>query len=130
MSEFKWTPVRNQVAILLSQGYTVEYAAKVTGIADRTIYRWKNVPEFSEELDRLSLMTDIASRGERLRLAKRMIRKIGDNTNRDLLEWVKYAQSETDGAKLNLAALFDNATSMAGSGQDGAVEEEADEPIE
>lgn len=127
MAEFKWNSSRNQAAILLSQGYTIEQTAQETGVAERTIYRWKNDPVFGEEVDRLSLMTDIASKGERLRLAKRMIRQIGVETKRDLLDWLKYAQSETDGVKLDLASLFDDATSVAGEGQAGDIEPDEEE---
>ncbi len=54
-------------------------------------------------------MTGISARAERLRLAKRVVRsKILDGvpqSDKDLLEWLKYAQSETDGIKLDLAAF-------------------------
>lgn len=124
MAVFKWTSKRGEVAILLSQGYTIGETAHKTEVAERTIYNWKNNPAFAEEVDRLSLMTDIAGRAERLRLAKRIMRKLGVETNKDLLEWLKYAQSETDGAKLNLASLFETAASVAGSGQDDPANEE------
>lgn len=66
--------------------------------------------EFSAEVDRLSLMVGIASRAERLRIAKRVIRQMvrDDNyvwTEKDLLDWLKFAQGETDGVKLDMAAI-------------------------
>ena len=73
MTGFKWKDKNSKAAIALSLGYTVEEAAEQAGVKPRTIYRWKESPEFSEEVDRLSLMTDIAGRAERLRIAKRMI---------------------------------------------------------
>lgn len=104
-SNFKWTRTRSQAAVLLSQGYTVSQVAAEVGVSERTLYRWKRDLGFAAEVDRLSLMTDIAARAARLRLAKRMVRHIGLQTKKDLLDWLKYAQSETDGIKLDLAAL-------------------------
>ena len=37
------------------------------------------------------------------RMVKRVIVKLGINTNKDLLEWLKFAQSETTGAVSDLA---------------------------
>jgi len=117
MSDFKWTEKSNMVAVALANGKTRAEAAEEAGINERTVYRWLDIPEFNQEVDRLSLMTDIASRAERLRLAKRVIRQmVADGkikTDKDLLDWLKFAQSETDGAKVDaasiLAALTDNA---------------------
>ena len=97
--------------MMLAEGYTRAEAAEKAKVTERTIYRWQNHPDFQAEVDRLSLMVGIAFRGERLRIARRVIReKMRDNrirTARDLLDWLKYAQSETDGAKLDLAAIFE-----------------------
>lgn len=130
MALFQWTPKRNQAAIMLADGFTIDETAESVGVSSRTIKRWKSDMEFAVEVDRLSLMVGIANRGERLRIAKRIIRNKVDpvlKTQKDLLEWLKYAQSETDGVKLDFTALLDSATSMAGSGQDGVDREEADE---
>ena len=83
----------------------------MANVSERTVYRWMNVPEFSEEVDRLTLMVEVASRAHRLRIANRVIRQfVKDNeiipTSKDLLEWLKYAQGETDGVKLDMAALL------------------------
>jgi hypothetical protein len=121
---FKWTKKRSEAAIMLSLGHTVEETAAKVKVAERTLYNWKGEDEFAEEVDRLSLMTDIAGRAERLRIAKRMIRNMGYNSKKDLLEWLKYAQSETDGVKLELTALLEAATSMADPGQAGDSTEE------
>jgi len=122
MSDFKWNKKKSNVAILLADGFTIADIAIKTGVVERTIYRWKNDIDFQSEVDRLSLMVGIASKGERLRLAKKIIRELISKqhpTQKDLLEWVKYAQSETDGIKLDLAALIDAASLMAGSGSSG-----------
>lgn len=112
MSEFEWTQNKEAAALSLARGDSFAQAADTAGVAERTVYRWMNVPEFSEEVDRLTLMVDIASRAHRLRLANRVIRQFvreGEAipTNKDLLEWLKYAQGETDGVKLDMAGLLD-----------------------
>lgn len=122
-SVFKWTEKTNQAALSLAAGATVAEAADKAGVTDRTVYRWQLEPQFSEEVDRLTFITGVANKAERLRMAKRVIVKLGINTNKDLLEWLKFAQSETDGIKLDLAGLYaafnaDDAP-VAGSGQGG-----------
>lgn len=114
-SVFEWKPNRRTAALALANGATQAEAASEAGVTDRTIRTWLDHPTFAEEVDRLSLMTDIASRAERLRIAKRMARKLADTTDKDLLDWLKYAQSETDGIKLDLAALAEAAASLANS---------------
>jgi hypothetical protein len=117
LSGFKWTRKRSDAALSLAEGYTIEETAEAVGVVDRTIYRWKKHPEFEAEVNRLSLMVDISSRAERLRIAMRVVRKLGYETNRDLLDWLKFAQSETDGVKLDLASIFENALAVARGGQ-------------
>jgi DNA-binding XRE family transcriptional regulator len=134
--DFKWTPKREKAALALASGYTNEEAAEVAGVAERTIYLWKSELEFSMEVDRLSLMVGIASRAERLRIAMQVVKqKIRDDgslrTNRDLLDWLKFAQSETDGVKLDLTSLLEAATSVAdtrpaGTGAEGCTCESCD----
>ena len=56
-------------------------------------------------------MVGVASRAERLRLAMRVVKqKVRKETgeivtDRDILDWLKFAQSETDGVKLDLSKL-------------------------
>lgn len=107
---FEWTKSRTKAALALAEGKTQAEAGSDADVSDRTIRTWLQHPEFSAEVDRLSLMTGIASRAERLRLAKRAIRQKTDNagkltTDKDLLDWLKFAQSETDGIKLDIAKL-------------------------
>jgi transposase-like protein len=109
-SGFKWTENKSQAAILLADGHTQVDVAKEIGVADRTVRSWMADEEFSAEVDRLTLMMGIASRAERLRLAKRVVRQMttADGTlitNKDLLEWMKLAQAETDGIKLDISQL-------------------------
>lgn len=112
-SAFTWTATREKAAIALANGYTQKEAAEIAEVTDRSIRNWLAEPEFIEEVDRLSLMTDIAARAERLRIAKRIIRQLQDSlvpTEKDLLDWLKYAQSETDGASIGLTALITTVT--------------------
>ncbi len=118
-SHFQWTPKRTRAALGLADGKTQTDVARETGVTRRTLYQWLQEPEFSAEVDRLALMTGIASRAERLRIAKRIVRqRVRDDaaihSDKDLLDWLKYAQGETDGIKLDLAALAAAYTSVAG----------------
>jgi hypothetical protein len=111
MSGFEWTKAKEIAALSLAEGSSQKDAADNAGVADRTIRRWLEVPEFSQEVDRLSLMIGIANRAYRLRLANRVIKQfIKDTaeieTNKDALDWLKFAQTETDGVKLDLLHLL------------------------
>ena len=107
---FKWTKRKNTAAILLAQGYTEQKTADSVGVTRRTIANWKADNDFMLEVDKLTLMTGIALRSERLRIAARAIRqKVTEEkvaTRRDLLDWLKYAQGETDGIKVDFGALL------------------------
>jgi hypothetical protein len=115
-ARFVWTDQRAAAAVLLANGHTVTKAAKDAGVSRQTLHEWMRVPEFAVEVDRLTLLSDIANRSHRLRIAMRMIRKKEKVSEKDLLDWLKYAQSETDGANLNLSALFGDLAGAAGSG--------------
>ncbi len=132
VSVFDWNEKTSLAATLLAQGFTnLEVAAEV-GVSDRTINRWNQDVEFSSEVDRLSLMLGIAARAERLRMAQRVARQKSSagliETDKDLLDWLKFAQSETDGIKLDLAALSaafgEDAASLADERPDGYSEGE------
>jgi hypothetical protein len=56
-------------------------------------------------------MIEVANRAHRLRIANRVIRQMVKDeetipTSKDLLDWLKYAQGETDGVKLDLMSLL------------------------
>jgi hypothetical protein len=134
MSDFKWTKKKSIAAEQLAQGYTTEEAAATAGVCARQVYRWKTDINFNVEVDRLSLMLDIAGRAYRLRLAMKRVRELEKNREKpeSILDYLKYAQSETDGVKLDiaglLAALSDNAAPVAGGGsaRDHAPEDKED----
>lgn len=107
VGDFRWTPKATTAAMALAAGHTRKAAAAAAIIGEATLYRWLAHPAFAAEVDRLSVLVDIAGRAERLRIARRAIRsKVHDDgtvtTERDLLDWLKFAQSETDGLKLGL----------------------------
>ena len=133
---FEWSPKRKQAAMLLAQGYTIAHTAAEVKVQVSTIGKWRRKIEFLQEIDRLSLMVDVAGRAERARIAMRAIRQKtkGEvvDTREDLLSWLKYIQSETQGAKLDLtallAAILGDGAPVAGSGSAGAGEETPSEP--
>lgn len=125
VAAIEWDEPHTLAAIALAEGKTQAEAGEEVGVTGRTIRNWLQNQEFTAEVDRLSLMLGIASRAERLRLAKRVIRQktLGSTvkTDKDLLDWIKFAQSETDGVKLDLgklAALGETETPVADSGSD------------
>lgn len=126
---FEWTEKRTQAALGLAEGKPKQEVADEIGVERKTLYNWLAVSEFAAEVDRLSLMINVSSRAERLRIAMRVARqKVTDDyveTDKDLLEWLKFAQSETDGIKLDLtklAALDEVDSPVADTGQDRASE--------
>lgn len=124
MSVYRWTNEKVEAAMMLSEGYTYQAVGKQIGKTEKTIYRWMLDMEFSAEVDRLTLMVGISSKAERLRLVKRIVRAKCTSdimaSDKDVLDWLKFAQSETDGANLNLAGLLtsftENASPMASEG--------------
>jgi transposase-like protein len=123
MSGFRWNQKRTQAALALADGKTQRATAKELDISSKTLYRWLQEPEFDAEVDRLTLMMGIAGRAERLRIAKRIVaQRVRDDvfiqSDKDLLDWLKFAQGETDGLKLDLAAIAAAYASVAGERPD------------
>lgn len=98
---FEWGKKQIRAAQELAEGATRDEVAASVGIGVRTLYRWLADEEFKTEVDRLTLLTGMSWRAERVRLAKRIIAKKAEETGKDLLDWLKFVQSETDGAKLD-----------------------------
>lgn len=126
VAAFEWTEQRSRAAVALAEGKTQKQVAQEVEAGERTLRDWLANPDFAAEVDRLSLMVNVSSRAERLRIAMRVVRQKVVNekidTDKDLLEWLKFAQSETDGIKLQLtqlAALGEDETLMAARGQVG-----------
>ena len=117
---FYWDERRTQAAIMLASGRSKTAVAEELEIDRVTLYHWLEHPDFSAEVDRLSLMVHVSSRAERLRVAMRVARSKGmdeeiPQTEKDLLDWLKFAQSETDGAKIDMSKL---AELLAGESSD------------
>ena len=106
-----WNEERGAAAMALAEGKTQLQVAELVGVTDRTIRNWLDDDRFVAEIDRLSLMVGVASRAERLRWVNRVVaQRVREEdgfiiTERDLLDWLKFAQSETDGAKIDLSKL-------------------------
>ena len=107
--DFLWDDRRTKAAMMLAEGETKTAVSETLEIDRVTLYHWLEHPDFAAEVDRLSLMMHISSRAERLRIAMRVAkaRTQGEvpETEKDLLDWLKFAQSETDGAKIDLSKL-------------------------
>lgn len=132
LAAFGWDEKKSLCAIALAEGKTQKQVAQEVGVPERTQRSWLAHPDFAAEVDRLSLMVGIAGRAERLRLAMRVVRQKtkGDEvkTEKDLLEWLKFVQSETDGVKLDLSQLAaltapDSPVADSGSRGDGETVE-------
>lgn len=111
---FNWTDKREKAALALARGHTKTAICSKLGIGRTTLHTWLQNEEFSAEVDRLAHMVGIAARANRLKEAQRLYRMARKAmqlparvTMRDLLDILKYVQSETDGAKLDLTALLD-----------------------
>ena len=107
-TQFHWSAKRHKAALALAEGQSQQAVAEATGVCRKTICNWLCVTEFLAEIDRLSCMIDIAIRAERLRLAMRVVRQKvradgTPETEKDLLDWLKFAQSETTGIKLGFS---------------------------
>lgn len=104
-TQFHWSSKRQKAALALAEGQSQQAVAEATGVCRKTICNWLCVPAFAAEVDRLSCMIDIASRAERLRIAMRVVRqRVREDGHvescKDVLDWLKFAQSETTGIKL------------------------------
>src|SRR6185503_19343592 len=107
-TQFHWTSTRTKAALALAEGQSQQAVAEAIGVCRKTICNWLCVPEFAEEVDRLSCMIDISSRAERLRMAMRVVRQKvradgSVETDKDVLDWLKYVQSETTGIRLGFS---------------------------
>ena len=107
-TQFHWSSKRHKAALALAEGQSQQAVADVIGVCRKTICNWLCVTEFAAEVDRLSCMIDVSSRAERLRMVMRVVRQKvradgTPETEKDLLDWLKYAQSETTGIKLGFS---------------------------
>lgn len=125
-AKFQWDEKRNKAAVMLASGHSKTKVAEEVGVDRATVYYWLDIEEFSAEVDRLSLMVGVASRAERLRFVNRVVRQsLRDDgqiiTEKDILDWLKFAQSETTGAKIDLSKLAEMLTGEAEAQQNQGV---------
>jgi hypothetical protein len=65
---FTWTPPRKAAALALSTGLkTQRQVCKELNITEKTMCEWKKSPVFLEEIDRLTLKNELATRAGLLR---------------------------------------------------------------
>lgn len=100
MSAFRWTKSKRRAAELLSEGKLTKEAAQEIGVDERTVRRWRADISFSEEVDRLSLVSGVATSAFRLRLINRVIAQFEKDdgslvTRKDAADWIKLAQEES-----------------------------------
>jgi predicted XRE-type DNA-binding protein len=119
---FKWTRRKQLAALVLANAYNQDQAAKVAGVTQASISHWMSNTEFITEVDRLTLMVGISLRSERVRLAMQVLRQKTTEeggiilTDKDPLDWLKFAQSETDGARIDLISILNSLESAEESG--------------
>jgi transposase-like protein len=112
---FVWTPQRKQAAVLIAEG-TKNYKdiAFEVGIEDRTLRRWRQSPIFLEEVSRLTLANEKATREGLLRIAYNAIEtKMGklEEDKSTLLDWTKFISDLQGMTKQKIE--FDNVTSQS-----------------
>ncbi len=107
-----WSEKVTNAAVMFAEGYSLSETAKKSGVSERSLSRLRALPEFMNEVVRLTYMVGVANRAHRLQMVNRVIRQKMQvdgtiDTTKDSLEWMKFAQSETDGAKIDLTKLFE-----------------------
>lgn len=133
-AKFFWDEKRNKAAVMLASGHSKTETAQVIGVDRATVYYWLDIEEFSAEVDRLSLMVGVASRAERLRFVNRVVRQsLRDDghvlTEKDILDWLKFAQSETTGAKIDLSKLAEMLVGEQAAQGDGVGQQRDASPV-
>lgn len=94
------TPLQVRAIELLAGGLSTNEVGEELARDGSTIRRWRQDPKFANQLEIAILNQGASLRAERIRLAKKMLRKVGsENTKADPLEILRYLRDETDGAK-------------------------------
>lgn len=91
---FKWTGQRKKAALLISEGTkNYEEIAEEVGVHRETFWEWRKHPIFQEEVSRLTLENEKATREGLLRIAYKAIEKKMKGITDDkstVLEWSKF----------------------------------------
>ena len=124
---FKWTEDKAKACVALATGKSNAGAARIVGCHVSTIEAWRSIPEFSAEVDRVTLMTGLALPAHRVRLAKQFIdQQIAEDgtirSKRDILDWLRFIDDTMEGVKATLlAALHRDVLDNAGAGDQELV---------
>lgn len=104
-NDYQLTIPQEIAASMLAIGHTRQEVATAVGVGVATIYRWQNDPEFRAEMDRLTYLTGLTVKAERLRAIKQVIRsKMNDDevlqSDKDVLDWIKLLKDEVGSIEL------------------------------
>lgn len=92
--KFNWNPKRRKAALLLSEGiHKHGEVAKIVQVSGQTISEWKKYKEFLDEIDRLTLENELATRAGLLRLAYKGVDVNKPDLREDkntTLDWAKF----------------------------------------
>ena len=102
MSKFVWNETKLLACEAIARNENREQIAVRLGIADRTVRRWQEHPDFQLKISKIILEIDITQKSERIKIAKAVIEKKikaakdsdEDVSDKDLLEWLKYVGTE------------------------------------
>jgi len=92
------TSTQRLAAELLAEGHNQKRVAEMLSLHPHTITRWKRNNDFQALIDELSAATGAASKAERIRIAKRVVRQKMQSeswSKKDLLDWLRYIREET-----------------------------------
>ncbi len=94
---FTWTPPRKAAALALSTGLkTQREVCKELNITEKTMCEWKKSPAFLEEIDRLTLKNELATRSGLLRECLKGLDLKRDHIETDKNTHLHYVQAIAD----------------------------------
>ena len=94
---FTWTPARKAAALALSTGLkTQRQVCKELNITEKTMCEWKKSPVFLEEVDRLTLKNELATRAGLLRECLKGLDLKRDHIEGDKNTHLHYVQAVAD----------------------------------
>jgi len=98
-TEYNLTDQQEHAAFCIASGMTRRDTATECGCGEATIYRWLRDEQFAAEVDRLTFLTGVAVKAERVRAMKKLIRSRMDedgifDSKRDVFDWIKLLREE------------------------------------
>ena len=111
----KLTPLQEQIAQLLAQGYQGVQVAELLGCDETHVSKLKNdhvVKGFAKYLDKLTLEAREAHEAEMLRVIRKMVRQKEGRSKRDVLDWIEEARKflRGDGIGVNVTNVLNPIT--------------------